>query len=146
MFKKQGDQAFWGVFLIGLAALFLFNWGIWPWILFVTAFAMIARATSRGKAWNSDMAALGLLALGGVFVFFNLVGAIFTSGTFIPVLMILIGVYLLYGSRIKVGGSEGVNWRKMGAKYVAKQYMNGKQERVDVIEGKAKRKNEEDLV
>jgi hypothetical protein len=93
--KNRSDQTFGGVMLIGLALLFLTGWW-WPGIMFVIGAALLARGQVEGTPWNENTAALAVLGVGLVFWL-----GIF-SWNWLPLLMIGVGAYLLFGDRIKV--------------------------------------------
>ncbi|MFC1961078.1 hypothetical protein ACFLYO_10250 [Chloroflexota bacterium] len=90
--EERADRVAGGVFLIGLAILFLPN-GIsfWPGILFVIGASSLAKALSNGQAWQSAQGALWMFGIGLVFLF----------GFHLPLLLILIGGSLLLGLVIK---------------------------------------------
>jgi hypothetical protein len=93
--KNRSDQTFFGVMLIGLALLFLTGWW-WPGIMFVIGAALLARGQVEGTPWNENIAALAVLGVGLVFWL-----GIF-SWNWLPLLMIGVGAYMLFGDRIKV--------------------------------------------
>jgi hypothetical protein len=100
--KQRSDQIFWGVVFIGLALLFWLNWW-WPGILFVVGIAAIVRNVAEGKTWSSDRGALVLLAVGLVFALgdrLDLLGSL--GGALWPLLLIVVGLYLLYGQRARI--------------------------------------------
>lgn len=102
MSKERSDQIFLGVFLIGLAILFLTSYW-WPGIMFVIGVALLVRTYMEGKSLTSNMGAwvtigIGVLfALGDVFQFIGDVN-------WWPLLLIGLGAYLLLGQRQR-GGS-----------------------------------------
>lgn len=93
--KDRGDQTFGGVMLIGLALLFLTGWW-WPGIMFVIGSALLARGQVEGTPWNENIGALATLGVGLVFWL-----GIF-SWNWLPLLLIGVGAYMLFGNRIKV--------------------------------------------
>lgn len=93
--SSGNDQTFAGVFLIGLAVLFLTGYW-WPGILFVIGIAMIVRTIREGGTWQDDRSALGLLVIGGIFAALDLFGDLNLSGAFWPIILIALGVYLLF--------------------------------------------------
>lgn len=104
------DQTFAGVFLIGLAILFITGFW-WPGILYVIGIAMLVRTVNEGSDWRNDRNALTMLGIGVVFTLlevfdnFNLDG-----GTLWPIILIGVGVYLLWGKNLlgrSSGGSTG---------------------------------------
>lgn len=96
--KERSDQTFGGIILIGIAFLFLTNW-FFPGILFVIGFALIARSVSEGKNWTENKGALAAIAVGLLFTL-NDVLDIFSSN-FLPLLLIVLGLYLLFGSNLR---------------------------------------------
>jgi hypothetical protein len=85
--KERADQIAGGVFLIGLALLFMGVVQFWPGILFVIGASNIARGMAQGRAWYNISGGVWLIGLGVVFMFgFNW-----------PLLLILIGVSMLLG-------------------------------------------------
>lgn len=87
MDRKHSDQTAGGVFLIGLALLFLVpGLGFWPGILFVIGASSITHDVLRGKAWFQS---------GGLFMIG--LGLVFAFGFSLPLLLILIGVSMLVG-------------------------------------------------
>ncbi|MBN1965127.1 MAG: hypothetical protein JW910_10810 [Anaerolineae bacterium] len=85
--EERVDQIAGGVFLIGLAVLFLTNYW-WPGIMFVIGASSLARGMAEGQAWYSVQGALWTIGIGLVFAF----------GFSWPLLLILIGVSMLLGS------------------------------------------------
>jgi hypothetical protein len=86
--KKQSEQIANGVFLIGLAILFMPNGiGFWPGILFVIGASGIARSLARGRTWFYDQGALWMIGLGLMFWF----------GFSVPLLLILGGLAMIVG-------------------------------------------------
>ncbi|MDZ4766021.1 MAG: hypothetical protein SGI73_15855 [Chloroflexota bacterium] len=96
MNKERADQTAGGVFLIGLALLFMTGWWF-PGILFVIGGSMVARSLAQGKSWLSDKGALILFAIGLLFGLPSFLG-----GLIVPLGLIGAGVYLLYGDRINI--------------------------------------------
>lgn len=88
MSKHRVDQIGMGIFLIGLAALAIFD-GWWPGILFACAAGLIARGVAAGEPWRSQRTALLLIGIGGLFWLEDLLGRYW------PLALIVIGVYLL---------------------------------------------------
>lgn len=96
--SKPSDQTFAGVFLIGLAVLFITHYW-WPGIMFVIGIAMIARTIAEGRQWNANQNALIVLGIGAVFAIMDVVGSIsiFSGGLLWPLILIGVGLYLLCG-------------------------------------------------
>jgi len=85
--RTRSDQTAGGVFLIGLALLFLVpGLGFWPGILFVIGMTAITHDVTRGKIWYQSG---GLWMIG--------FGLLFTFGFSWPLLLIFIGVSMLVG-------------------------------------------------
>ncbi len=103
--RTSNDQTFAGVFLIGLAVLFITGFW-WPGILFVIGIAMLVRTVNEGGRWQDDRSAIGLLAIGVVFTVLDIFDTINLSGAFWPIILIAVGVYLLWGKNLR-GGSLG---------------------------------------
>lgn len=93
--KYYGDQVCGGVFLIGLALLFLTGWW-WPGILFVIGAAMIARALGEGRPWQSATPAFWVIGIGVVFgvpgIFKALNWTLILAG-----ILIVVGMFMLLG-------------------------------------------------
>lgn len=108
MTEKRANEIFGGTFLIGLAVLFLINWW-WPGILYVIGIALLARAVGQGRAWSDERGGLVILALGIIFTVIDVL-KLFTFNWW-PVILILLGLYLLFGSRRSggVGGGKSKN-------------------------------------
>lgn len=100
--KRGNDQTFAGIFLIGLAILFITNYW-WPGIMFVIGIAMIARTVSEGRAWNADRNALVVIGIGLVFAAWDFIDDVLRidGGILWPVVLILVGIYLLFGQRLR---------------------------------------------
>lgn len=86
--KERGDQVSGGVFLIGLAVLFMTGYW-WPGVLFVIGASAIARGMAEGKEWYNVPGGLWMIALGIIFAF----------GFSWPLLLIFIGVSMLFGKQ-----------------------------------------------
>jgi hypothetical protein len=101
--KERADQTAGGVFLIGLALLFMTGWWF-PGILFVIGAASMARTLAQGKTWIADKGALLMFGLGLLFGLPSFLG-----GLIVPLGLIGVGIYLLYGERlnIKIGSAPG---------------------------------------
>ena len=106
MTEKRSSEIFGGTFLIGLAALFLFNWW-WPGILYVIGVAMIVRTVAEGKSWTSERGGLAVLGVGVLFSLTNVLDIF--SFNWLPILFIGAGLYLLFGNRIRGGGGRSRN-------------------------------------
>jgi hypothetical protein len=104
--KERSDQIFGGVMLIGIAILFLINW-FWPGILFVVGIALLAKSVGEGKSWAENRGALVVLAVGVFFVLEDVLNIF--SGNWWPFLLILLGVYLLFGHNLRRDGEKSKN-------------------------------------
>lgn len=95
--EERADQVSGGVFIIGLAFLFMTGaW--WPGILFVIGFSNLARGMAEGREWYSIQGALWMIGL----------GLLFSVGFSLPLLLIIIGLSTLFGYRYRppfAGGS-----------------------------------------
>jgi hypothetical protein len=101
MSKDRSDQIFGGVMLIGIAILFLTNW-FWPGILYVVGAAIIIKSVAEGKNWADNKGALVVLAVALIFTFDRLVDVF--SGNFLPILLIALGLYMLFGNNRRGSG------------------------------------------
>ncbi len=97
--KERSDQVFGGVFLIGLAILFLTSYW-WPGLLFVLGIAMLAQTYTQGKALTSNTRALILLGLGVLFALAP-IASMFGGLPIVPLVLIGIGLYVLFGDRLR---------------------------------------------
>ncbi|MCB9449974.1 MAG: hypothetical protein H6672_00955 [Anaerolineaceae bacterium] len=91
--KERGDQISGGVFLIGLALLFMNVLPWWPGIMFVIGASVIARGVAEGQPWYTVSGGMWMIGL----------GIIFWVGFSLPMLLILIGVTMLFGYNAKSG-------------------------------------------
>lgn len=106
--RRQSDQVFWGVILIGVAILLLTGYW-WPGVMFVMGAAMIVREVNEGREWSSNRNALVMIGLGIVFALWDV---LHFAGEFLwPLVLIAIGAYLLFGNQIRgrMGGGKGKN-------------------------------------
>jgi cytochrome c-type biogenesis protein CcmH/NrfF len=103
MNEKRANEVFGGTFLIGMAILFLINWW-WPGILYVIGIAMLVRAIAQGRRWMDERAGLVALAIAVVFTLIDFLRVF--SFNWWPVVLILLGVYLLFGNR-RLSGHSG---------------------------------------
>lgn len=85
--EKRASDISGGVFMIGLAVLFLTNYWF-PGILFVIGAASIAQGLAKGRAWYGMQGALWTIGIGLVFAF----------GFSLPLLFLLIGASMVVGS------------------------------------------------
>lgn len=104
MTDKRANEIFGGAFLIGLAVLFLINWW-WPGIMYVIGVALIARAVAQGKNWTDERGGLVCLAIGVVFTLIDVLH-VFTFNWW-PLILIVLGLYLLFGNRLSSGSGGG---------------------------------------
>jgi hypothetical protein len=104
MSDKRSSQVATGIFLIGLARLFLFNLSVWPLIMFVIAAALLGAEYAHDGTLNprdNRVIAAIIVALIGLI---NLVDLNINWGGLWPIVLILVGLYVLFGDRIKLGG------------------------------------------
>lgn len=100
-----------GVFLIGLAVLFITGWW-WPGIMFVVGAAMLARTTAQGRPWTSDMPALVVLGIGVIFAALGLIGSILSLKVIGPVVLIALGLWILFGRNGRWSSRNLSEWGK----------------------------------
>ncbi len=98
MNKQRSEQVFGGVFLIGLALLFLTGWW-WPGVMFVIGGAIIARGLVQGIAWTANRDGLVVIGIGMFFVLLNMINIF--SFNWLPLILIGLGVWLLFGDEIR---------------------------------------------
>jgi hypothetical protein len=98
--QSRTSQVGTGVFLIGLAALFLLPGAqIWPHIMFVIAASMLASEYTEYQTFDFRSQRVRSAAICVI------IGLIFTTNLNInltsvwPVVLIIIGVYMLFGNR-----------------------------------------------
>jgi hypothetical protein len=96
--KERADQAAGGVFLIGLAILFMTGFW-WPGIMFVIGASAIARGVAEGQDWYNVPGGLSMIGL----------GLLFWQGFSWPLLLIFIGASMLLGK-------SWHNWQKSDGK------------------------------
>lgn len=97
---EHAEQIAGGVFLIGLALLFLTPFPFFPGILFVIGASSLARGMAEGQEWTSVQGALWMFGL----------GLLFLVGFNIGLLLVMIGLSMLCGivfkpPFMKAGGS-----------------------------------------
>ncbi|MEL6149447.1 MAG: hypothetical protein AAFR56_07465, partial [Chloroflexota bacterium] len=95
------EQTAMGVFLIGLAALAIFDFWF-PGIFFVVAAAWLTFARVQGQPWGRARGAWLLIAVGGVFWLRDVMQAYDLDDYFVMVL-------LLVGTALTLG----VDWRRL---------------------------------
>lgn len=104
MAEKRSAQVATGVFLVGLGLIFLFNWSVWPLIMFVIAAALLtADYVHEGtlKLSNNRVIAALIIALVGLI---NVVDFDINWDSLWPAVLVLVGLYILFGDHIKFGG------------------------------------------
>ncbi len=104
MSEKRAGEIFGGTFLIGLAVIFLTGWW-WPGILYVAGVSMIVRTVASGKAWTEERGGLAVLAIGVLFTLTDVINVL--DFNWFPLVLIGLGLFLLFGRRIRGGGSRG---------------------------------------
>jgi hypothetical protein len=97
--KERSDQVFGGVFLIGLAVLFLTSYW-WPGIMFVLGIALLARTYAEGQSLTSNLGPWVLIGIGLVFAL-GRVFAFIGDVNWWPLLLIALGAYMLFGDRLR---------------------------------------------
>lgn len=86
--SKRAEQVGGGVFLIGLALLFMGEIAFWPGILYVIGASVLARAVVERSVWS---------ALNGLLWLFGL-AFLFTTGLWWPGILILVGLSMVLGT------------------------------------------------
>ncbi len=102
--EQRADQVSGGVFMIGLAVMFLTGYW-WPGILFVIGASTLARGMAEGRAWYSVQGALWMIGL----------GVVFALGFSLPLLLVLIGLSMLLGYQFRPPFAEGDSDREAAA-------------------------------
>ena len=97
--KERADQISGGVFMIGLALLFITHWW-WPGIMFVIGATIIARTMAEGKDWTTATPAFWVIGIGVVFGLPGLIGGI-DWGTIWPLGLIALGLFMLFGGNMR---------------------------------------------
>ena len=97
--KERADQISGGVFMIGLALLFITHFW-WPGIMFVIGATIIARTMAEGKDWTQATPAFWVIGIGVVFGVPGLFGGI-NWGSIWPIALIAIGLFMLFGGNMR---------------------------------------------
>ncbi|MCA9895564.1 MAG: hypothetical protein KC615_21415 [Anaerolineae bacterium] len=97
--KERADQISGGVFMIGLALLFITHWW-WPGIMFVIGATIIARTMAEGKDWTTATPAFWVIGIGVVFGLPGLIGGI-DWATIWPLGLIALGLFMLFGGNMR---------------------------------------------
>lgn len=97
--SQNADQVSGGVFLIGLALLFLTGWW-WPGVMFVVGASIIARTMAEGKPWQSATGAFWVIGIGILFGVPGLFAGI-NWGMIWPIALIGIGLFMLFGGNLR---------------------------------------------
>lgn len=95
--RRDTDQVAGGIFLIGLALLFITGFW-WPGIMFVIGASMIGRSLAEGRQWNANTGALWVIGIGLVFW---LPGVLPIGISVLPLLLIGLGLFMLFGGRYR---------------------------------------------
>jgi hypothetical protein len=85
--NQRAEQVSGGVFIIGLALMFMGTLPWWPGILLVIGASSLARGLAEGQRWYSVQGALWMIGL----------GLLFWTGFSFPLLLIVIGLSMLFG-------------------------------------------------
>jgi hypothetical protein len=88
--KERTDQIAGGVFIIGLAVLFMTGYW-WPGIMFVIGASSLARGMAEGREWYAVQGALWTIGI----------GLAFAIGFSLPLLLIIVGLSMLFGYRFR---------------------------------------------
>lgn len=98
--RSRASQVTAGVFLIGLALLFLLNISIWPAMMFVLAIALLASEYFDDNRFDPNSqrvrSAVVVAIIGAVFLID------FDWGTLWPLILIAAGAYMLFGDRLRL--------------------------------------------
>lgn len=103
MSEKRAGEIFSGTFLVGLAVLFLTGWW-WPGVLYVSGIALIVRTVAQGKPWTEERGGLATLGIGVLFTLTDVVSVL--DFNWLPLVLIGLGLFLLFGNRLRGGGSR----------------------------------------
>jgi hypothetical protein len=95
--NKRGSQVGAGIFLIGLALLFLLNIGIWPYIMFVIAVSLLANEYTEHSAIDFKSSRVVGAAVVTIIGLFGLVDFNFDWGRIWPIFLIIAGLAMLFG-------------------------------------------------
>jgi hypothetical protein len=98
--KERADQVSGGVFLIGLAVLFMTGFW-WPGIMFVIGLSAIARGVAEGQEWYNVPGGLWMIGIGLLFWF----------GFSWPLLLIFIGASMLLGKSWQGSKHGSMPWQ-----------------------------------
>lgn len=104
MSDKHSSQVATGIFLIGLALLFLFNLSVWPLIMFVIAAALLGAEYAYDGTLNPRDSRVIAAIIVAVIGLINIIDLNINWGSLWPIVLILVGLYVLFGDRIKFGG------------------------------------------
>lgn len=96
--KERADQVFGGTFLIGLALLFITGWW-WPGVMFVIGAAILVRGVAEGQSLTENRGGLVVIGIGLFFVLLDVINIF--SFNWLPLLLIAIGAWLLFGDDIR---------------------------------------------
>ena len=96
--KQHAEQVSGGVFLIGLALLFLLDFW-WPGIMFVIGASIIARTLAEGKEWTKATGAFWVIGIGLVFWLPDVLNIDFSN--LWAFILIGIGLFMLFGGQYR---------------------------------------------
>jgi hypothetical protein len=92
--KQHADQVGGGVFLVGMGLLF-FTGFWWPGIMFVIGASIISSTIAKGKPWQTATGAFAVIGIGLLFWLPSVFS--FNLSTLMPVALIGIGLFMLFG-------------------------------------------------
>jgi hypothetical protein len=97
--KSRASQVGSGIFLIGLALLFILKIDIWPYIMFVIAISLLANEyteTNTIDFKSSRVVSAAVVAIIGLFFVADV-----DWGNIWPIFLIIAGLGLLFGNRLR---------------------------------------------
>lgn len=97
--RSRGSQVGAGIFLIGLALLFLLNITIWPYIMFVIAVSLLANEYVEHNEIDFKSSRVVGAAVVAIIGLFGLVDFNFDWGRIWPIFLIGAGLFMLFGKQ-----------------------------------------------